>query len=126
MNIRFIAWGGIVDKKLQLMGDRGKQAGAQQCQDQQSLSQLPLAPSQLLTSWELVTYQLPTSWELAEALQDLKTTILRVWWFPTVVIIRLSQPPAGIGFVSVLIADYQDPEILIKDRYAQSSFLLGD
>ena len=49
----------------------------------------------------LVTHQLPTSWELAEALQDLKTTILGVgrvqgvWWFPTVVIVRLSQPPPG-------------------------------
>ena len=78
MNIRFIAWGGIVDKKLQLMGNRGKQAGPQhqQCQDQQSLSQLPLAPSQFPTSWELVTQQLHTSWELTEALKDLKTTIL--------------------------------------------------
>ena len=55
-----------------------KQAGAEQCQAQQSLSQQPLAPSQVPTSWELVTQQLPTSWELTEALQDLKTTILGV------------------------------------------------
>ena len=44
--------------------------------------------------------KLHTSWELAEALKDLKTTILGGWWvvggwFNSVVRLRLSQPQAG-------------------------------
>ena len=38
--------------------------------------------------------KLHTSWELAEALKDLKTTILG-GWFNSVVRLRLSQPQAG-------------------------------
>ena len=39
--------------------------------------------------------KLHTSWELAEALKDLKTTILGGWWFNSVVRLRLSPPQAG-------------------------------
>ena len=46
-----------------------------------------------------VMNKLHTSWELAEALKDLKTTILGGWWvgvwFNSVVRLRLSQPPAS-------------------------------
>ena len=45
-----------------------------------------------------VMNKLDTSWELAEALKDLKTTILGGWcggWFNSVVRLRLSQPQAG-------------------------------
>ena len=46
-----------------------------------------------------VMNKLHTSWELAEALKDLKTTILGGWvvggWFNSVVRLRLSQPQAG-------------------------------
>ena len=42
--------------------------------------------------------KLHASWELAEALKNLKTTILGGWWvvggFNSVVILRLSQPQA--------------------------------
>ena len=41
-----------------------------------------------------VMNKLHTSWELAEALKDLKTTILG-GWFNSVVRLRLSQPQAG-------------------------------
>ena len=42
-----------------------------------------------------VMNKLDTSWELAEALKDLKTTILGGGWFNSVVKLRLSQPQAG-------------------------------
>ena len=47
-----------------------------------------------------VMNKLDTSWELAEALKDLKTTILGGWlvggwWFNSVVRLRLSHPQAG-------------------------------